>query len=424
MGFLDNAKNKLSAVSDANSDAENKTSKNSFISGLSNKIKVPSISNNKNNKEEENYYDDEEEFYEEEPEEDGEDNFSSVDSVFDIDDEDDFFEQKQKEYDNAMKRYDDVPDLGLNKRIEDVLEVLEIPSTFEIESDIFIPEDLEDIIFDKQTPVGYEMGQVDYFVTQSKNTVEKYYSLLKLRNEHVAKMASVVDKLQVSINNLKFQQEINAGINIMATNDDEDLETKYEEAVLHIKRLEDEIKRNSGKTNLSKQQKDNYQEKINSLRDQLSVIQRENNDLKEENYSLKNQIAQAIELEDDFAVRDDEVDYSDSDDSLDSIMLAPELGSEYIDQLPEVTDFMNDDSYLELGLPNLEEESIELPNIDLPEISSTLKPKKVQNSVFDVDEDQDPFTVSTEKESASFIKPVKSFEEEDDLDKLMQDWNE
>lgn len=173
------------------------------------------------------------------------------------------------------------------EKIQDVLEVLDIKTTFAIEKDIFLPEDLEDITFDYQAPYGFDQGQVLAFIESTKNTVERYVSLLKIRNGDVAKLASVVDRLQVDYNNLKFQTEINHGINVMPTSDSEDLESKYMEAKLRIKRLEDIIRTHEQGDELTSEER----KRFDDLQDEYSILRRENEAFVDEVYELKNRLA-------------------------------------------------------------------------------------------------------------------------------------
>lgn len=122
-------------------------------------------------------------------------------------------------------------------KIEDVLEVLGIPKTFEIPEDVFLAEDLGKVDFSISVPHGLDEAQVTKFVSQMRNSLKFLESLLKKRNEDVARLASVTDKLQVDINNLRFENELASGVSIMPTMDDTDLENQLVEAKMRANNL-------------------------------------------------------------------------------------------------------------------------------------------------------------------------------------------
>ena len=169
--------------------------------------------------------------------------------------------------------------------IKDVLEVLQIPATFEIDNDVFLPEDLVGIQFDLQVPQGYEMGQVDSFLSQVKTTVSKLVELLKLRNEHIAKLATTVDRLQVDAHNLRYEAEIANGINIMPTANHDELTLENERLRVLVQSLKEQSQ--SKDDGLSSQER----QKFESLQDEFSVLSIENQELHDEVYQLKSNLA-------------------------------------------------------------------------------------------------------------------------------------
>lgn len=169
--------------------------------------------------------------------------------------------------------------------IKDVLEVLQIPATFEIDNDVFLPEDLVGIQFDLQVPQGYEMGQVDSFLSQVKTTVSKLVELLKLRNEHIAKLATTVDRLQVDAHNLRYEAEIANGINIMPTANHDELTLENERLRILVQSLKEQNQ--SKDDGLSSQER----QKFESLQDEFSVLSIENQELHDEVYQLKSNLA-------------------------------------------------------------------------------------------------------------------------------------
>lgn len=178
------------------------------------------------------------------------------------------------------------------RKIEDVLEVLQIPATFEIPDDVFLPEDIKDVSFDVQVPHGFDEGQVTYFVGQARNSIRFFTQLLRKRNEDVAKLASVIDKLQVDANNLRFENEIAQGISVMPTVGDEDLETQLMEAKLKIVRLEEQLKTSAPASGLPVPAGDTVpQAAYEKVSDELSIMRRKNEALEEEVYTLKSRLA-------------------------------------------------------------------------------------------------------------------------------------
>lgn len=228
---------------------------------------------------------------------------SYEDSAFEVDDQStDFFKKQEEAHQELLKSYGNTPvPKVLEGRIQDVLELLDIPATFEIDSTVLLPEDFKEISFDIQIPQGYEMGEVNAFVSRAKHSISELVELLKLRNRHIAELATTVDRLQVDASNLKFQTEIASGINIMPTEDNETIENENMELRLLVKRLEDQLKatQNGAEDSLTSRERQMYED----LADKVSVLQREHDLLKEENYSLKSQLAvyedEQIIIEDD-----------------------------------------------------------------------------------------------------------------------------
>lgn len=200
----------------------------------------------------------------------------------------------------------DFPEVKDNK-IQDILDFLQIPSTFELDADILMPEDIgeEDTMFDVQVPEGYEMAEVQEFVRRSKKSVGKYVELLRRRNVDIARLATVIDKMQVDSNNLKVQMEVANGINIMPTSDEGDAENELLEAKLYIKRLEEKINSNDISDELSSEERRQFEE----LQNEVSLMRIDEEKLKAENYGLKNRLA-ALEEESDDEQPDDEQGFS------------------------------------------------------------------------------------------------------------------
>lgn len=323
------------------------------------------------------------------------------DSAFELDDaQSNFFTNQQQKYEASMAdRFKNVPDLKVNEnKIQDVLEVLQIPATFAIESDVFLPEDLEDIVFDLQAPFGFEQGQVTTFMERTKVSVKRYVELLRMRNEHVAKLASVVDRLQVDANNLRFQNEISNGINVMPTTDSEDLENQLLEAKLKIKRLEDQIRTIEHGDDLSSEERKTFED----LQDNFSILKRENEDLKEEVYTLKTQVAYYEEE-------------ADSGSNSQPASKAPDREEE--------------EKPFDLNAV----ESFDLPEITEPVVDHGISRKPSASSAFYVDEEDDAAfeasaieLIGDDYRTTNASNMLRDEDEDDDdaLDALMREWNQ
>jgi hypothetical protein len=181
-------------------------------------------------------------------------------------------------------------------RIQDVLELLDIPPTFEVSNVVLLPEDFDGIDFQIQIPEGYEPSEVEAFKDRARKSTKELVDLLKLRNKHVAQLASTIDRLQVDANNLKFDAEVANGINIMPTDSIADLENELMELRLLTRQLQDENNR------LSKGgSAEGYEQVVDSqMSDQVSLLTRENDELREEIYALKNQLA--VYMDDDNSI--------------------------------------------------------------------------------------------------------------------------
>ena len=189
------------------------------------------------------------------------------------------------------------------KKVEDILEVLRIQASFEIPPDVLLPGDRAlDIRFDTQVPSGYDPNQVDRFVYKVKTSVAFLVSLLERRNEDIAKLATVVDRLQVDANNLRFESEIANGVSVMPTQDDESLDTLLMEEKLKVRRLEDELKVLKALSGgISSRAAEDHNSHMKAM-DDLSVMKAQLESLEFENTELKTRLAQIEEdSEDDFA---------------------------------------------------------------------------------------------------------------------------
>ena len=208
--------------------------------------------------------------------------------------------------------------------IQDVLSLLGIPATFEIKHDVFMPDDVDKVKFDLEVPQGYERAEVDSFKKQTKRSIEHFVSLLRQRNDHIARLATTVDRLQVDLNNLKWQAEVADGISVIPTNDQIDLENENDELRLQIASLQQQL-RIQGEPLA-----DNVE--IQRLKDTIVGLEREMRDLQAENRSLLNQVRVAEENSD----REDS-DYDDYSEQESAFML-DNAGDSSLDEIATLGD--------------------------------------------------------------------------------------
>lgn len=127
--------------------------------------------------------------------------------------------------------------------VEEILSSMRIEETFTIDEGIlFIDEELANQQFSTQAPYGYDMGEVDYFLTKTQRSIAEYVKLLRRRNDDVVKLASRISDMSVDINNMRFSSEVANGINIMASGGDEDsLAVDLQEARSRAQRLQERL---------------------------------------------------------------------------------------------------------------------------------------------------------------------------------------
>jgi len=127
--------------------------------------------------------------------------------------------------------------------VEEILASMRIEETFTIDEGIlFIDEELANQQFATQAPYGYDMGEVDYFLTKTQRSIAEYVKLLRRRNDDVVKLASRISDMSVEINNMRFSSEVANGINIMASGGDEDsLAVDLQEARSRAQRLQERL---------------------------------------------------------------------------------------------------------------------------------------------------------------------------------------
>lgn len=258
-----------------------------------------------------------------------------------------------------VDQYADVPSISVREqRVTDVLEVLQVPDTFVISGDVYLPGDLETVSrFDIQTPYGYEQGQVEAFVERVRYTIEYYIDLLKMRNEHVAKLATVVDKMQIEAANQALQRElINASsISMMSSSETEELETEVMESRVRIKNLEEQI-RELKAADSSGAISDTERRQFLGMQDEMAVLLMQMQNKDDEIEQLRLRVAELTsESADDPMISDDEsleeseaaanaeaamyLDYEDDEDSESTVAdVSSDVLADYDDESASLSD--------------------------------------------------------------------------------------
>lgn len=220
----------------------------------------------------------------------------ATDTAFEIDEDQPFYQEEAPKPNSTQKKKKAAEELVYDEeKIKDVLEILRIPATFMIPSDVLMPEDFKRVEFDLQIPQGYDIGQVEFFVERAESSIREYIELLEKRNEHVALLATTVDRLQVDLENLKFDSQIAAGIGIMPTSDNDELEKDNLELKMQVKKLEDALRAKTTSPELTSKERELYE----NVRNEFSILKREYDALEQDNRELRLQLAHMEEQQDD-----------------------------------------------------------------------------------------------------------------------------
>lgn len=197
---------------------------------------------------------------------------------------------------------------SMKEKVKDILPSLQVMPTFSVPDECLIPQDLDQIIFDVQVPQGYDIGQVTQFNLKVKKTVKFYWALLEQRNDDVVKLANVIYQLQENIDNLLRENAVSEGVNIMATEDDEELGVALMEAKLKIARLEDEIKK-LRKTSQNGSRNSSNDDELESLKNEINELSYTVDSKDEEielltielnNLKKKNESSERVDSDDDY----------------------------------------------------------------------------------------------------------------------------
>lgn len=220
-------------------------------------------------------------------------------SVFDVDEDftEEYLQERQRFSDEAQAEYSDIttPEVSSDGVREDILQLLQIKPDIELPSNIVTVEDVEGTHFTHQAPIGYDFGEVDTFRENILISLRLYYNILQSRNEDIATLATTVDKLQVDLNNMKFDLQVANGMSIMPTSDADQMENELIDERVKNRKLQERIDQLEAQGAQPETISDEATEFINSLQDELAITQKEIDRLKDENYELLSKLQYAEE---------------------------------------------------------------------------------------------------------------------------------
>lgn len=220
---------------------------------------------------------------------------------------------------------------GKKKRASDILEGFSIPETFEIPNDVFLREDLDDLELDFQVPKGYDIAQVNSFVSRVKASVGFLQDKLKERNKHIVVLANIIDRQTIDLHNMRYDYEMvskNNSVSVMAGESNDELQTKVNLLFAENAKLKKEKNAQIEKmiatqsdseiqkkySDLNKKYKileDNY----SLLLSQLEEIEKSNHELQNElNYQEEKREDEILSSDERRVVHDDDFDLPDVDD--------------------------------------------------------------------------------------------------------------
>lgn len=333
----------------------------------------------------------------------------------------------QKKYKEKTERLAGVPTPQVQRdgSIQDILHMLDIPTTFEIGEEVYMPEDIDAIKFDLEVPQGYERAEVESFKTKAKLSIAHFVKLLRARNEHIAQLATTIDRLQVDLNNMKFQAEIAAGINIIPSDTAQDLENENAQLRLEVGELKDRLSQVLGDELVLDEGESDSEVRIRQLQDELSVLRNELKEARDENDALVNQMRALEEnTTDDMPAppkdRDEyEGGYEDSydddyDDDYDDAPLQDGQDSSF------VIDYDEDENELEQAMLHAKEGGAGMETLE--GLASIIDDADTYvGSAFSLPQDGETMSDFLASNKDAFAAPVDDDDTQGDIDKLLEE---
>lgn len=221
------------------------------------------------------------------------------------------------------------PDKAREKRKNDTLEALGIPTTFDVPSNVFMKDDLTNgVDFDYLAPKGFDIAQVQSFVSRVAVSVKFYQDRLEDRKKHIATLADIIDRQSIDNQNLKYELGKNQGVSIVATSSHDDLEAENNLLIAENSKLRKEKDalrselvnmKNSHNDEGTSSSSNEWKEKYEELEDQYVALMSENERLKNENIDLQKdlRLEEEDEIAESFSSSSSSFSDSDNDDLVD-----------------------------------------------------------------------------------------------------------
>lgn len=180
----------------------------------------------------------------------------------------------------------DVPEENEQEKLNDILEFLQIKSALEVPETVMLPDDLKNPKFDKVAPIGYDMGQVDGFISQARSSLAEVIKMHDERNKDIEKLAKHIDRVQTDNKKLMNQSEMAQGVSIMPTISV--VEMELNDAQMTIVSLRNRIHQLEAIT--GGEQAEVSPSVISQYNDRISLLEREKEELEWQNEELKKRI--------------------------------------------------------------------------------------------------------------------------------------
>lgn len=277
---------------------------------------------------------------------------------------------------------DDMTD-GIQSMRPNILNMLGIPATYKVDSDILLPEDLDKIELSYEEPRGYSIEEVDRLFGIFDKTVRWFVEHLNRRNKDVAILASRLDKAATDLHNQKVNEALSEGLQVV-TGQESTAETQLQKAQLEIIHLKDELKELK-RANGSVKDIGPGDSRFDELQNQLGILQNQNRKLMAQNKRLR--LGQSSEEEGSFGL-DDAIHATDPSKN-DNALPVPDLGDDEGLPMPDLDEqVIKNESQVDdpTDMLDLAEEE---DNTDLDLSRDALKPKKRKKTKRKLTEDPD-----------------------------------
>lgn len=274
--------------------------------------------------------------------------------------------------DDGLIDDDDDDDManGIQSMRPNILNMLGIPATYKVDSDILLPDDLDNIELSYEEPRGYSIEEVNRLFDVFGKTLNWFAEHLNMRNKDVAILASRLDKAATDLHNQKVNEALSEGLQVV-TGQESTAETQLQKAQLEIIHLKDELKELK-RANGSVKDVGPGDSRFDELQNQLGILQNQNRKLMAQNKRLR--LGQSSEEEGGFGL-DDAIHATDPSKN-DNALPVPDLGDDESLPMPDLDEqVIKNESQVDdpTDMLDLAEEE---DNTDLDLSRDALKPKK------------------------------------------------